>query len=562
MTRANETMAGKAGLTKVLIMVGGRWHPWELFGEVIANVLASRGGCEVTVTEDREAFCDLAGFDVVMIYTQGGNLTAGQEKGLMDFVSAGGGLVGVHGATASFKENAGYMEMIGTKFVGHGESAEIAIEHSDDYEDITPRLAKTWTIYNELYNLEVQTDAPLRAFQFGWWEAERKMLGYVRNYGDGRVFYTALGHGGPAINHPEFQDLLLKAVRYVTFKKETPLRWGIVGYGPACSMGAHHAENIALTANIELVAVCDKDPARIEVAKGEQGESLQYFTDIQDLIDAKCCDGVTVIVPHHVHAAVTVPLLQAGLHVISEKPFAITPDECDQMIAAADASGAALSVYHSRHWDADMWTIRQLVEEGLVGEVFAVEHNMCSFDRPWGEWRGHKPLSGGILYDMGAHGFEKMFQLVPRFDDEGKPINQKALLSGNFLKKIWFDTTNEDFGRAYVKFDTGLELTLLQSNISAADRPSFIVSGTEGSIATAPDGLEVKRFVHQQIRTTHVPYVTGLTWQSYYRNFVDHVLAGVPLIITPQLAKATIQCIHGCEVAARENRLVEVELDF
>ena len=49
---------------------------------------------------------------------------------------------------------------------------------------------------------------------------------------------------------------------------------------------------------------------------------------------------------------------------------------------------------------------------------------------------------------------------------------------------------------------------------------------------------------------------------SYYRNVADHLHCGVPLVITPQLANATIQCIHGCELAARENRLVEVDLQF
>ena len=76
----------------------------------------------------------------------------------------------------------------------------------------------------------------------------------------------------------------------------------------------------------------------------------------------------------------------------------------------------------------------------------------------------------------------------------------------------------------------------------------------------AVEGL--KQYVNNQIRTTMVPYVEGLSWQSFYRNFADHLASGVPLVITPELAKATIQCIHGCETASKENRAVEVEFDF
>ena len=61
--------------------------------------------------------------------------------------------------------------------------------------------------------------------------------------------------------------------------------------------------------------------------------------------------------------------------------------------------------------------------------------------------------------------------------------------------------------------------------------------------------------------TTEVPQIEGV-WGRYYKNVADHLLAGAPLIITPEWAKGPIQCIEGCEIAARENRIVEVTFDF
>ena len=549
-------------MKKVLLMLGGGYHPFEPCGKILSDFLTKTAGYEVVATEDRKRFTKLDGFDAVVIYTQGGKLTAAQEKGLLNFVTRGGGLVGIHCANDSFTGNEGYMEMIGSQFADHGHMADITVEHTDDYEEIVPRVAKSWVEFDEFYILKMRTKKKVRPFQYGWWEFDRKMMGYVRPYGKGRVLYTGLGHDQQAFNHPEFQALIHKAVRYVTREKETALRWGIVGYGPLYGMGKHHAELVQATAGLKLVAVCDKDPARIEAAKEELGPGLKYFLDAKDLIKSQSCDGVTVILPHNVHASVTVPLLEAGLHAISEKPFAVTPEECDQMIDAANRRGVVLSIYHSRHWDADMWTIREIVESGAIGDVFSIEHNMCHYGRPGQGWRTHKPISGGLLYDMGAHGFEKIFQIVPRTGWGGQPINRKAVLFGNFIKKVWWDTTCEDYCRAYVKFDSGLEAVLTQSHISSAGRPGWIVSGTTGSCVSTGDGIEVKRYVNGAIQTTLVPYVKGLNWQSYYRNFADHLHAGVPLIITPGLAKATIQCIHGCEVAARDNRLVEVEFDI
>jgi len=542
---------------KVLLMLGGDHHEFERCGEILTAFLTDAAGYEVVATQDRGQFRKLDGFDAVVLHTQGGKLTAAQERGLLAYVKQGGGLVGLHGATASFTGNDGYMEMIGMEFIDHGPRCDVTVEHSDDYEEIVPRVDKTWVQFDEIYTMKKRTDKRLRPFQYAWWEFERRVLGYTRPYGKGRVLYTGLGHSACGFRRPEFQDLVHKAIRYVTKEKETPLRWGIVGYGPLYGMGGHHAGFIGQTAGMNLVAVCDKDPARIEAAKEEQGKDLKYFLSTKDLIKSGCCDGVTVILPHNLHASVTVPLLDAGLHVISEKPFAITPAECDQMIDAAKASGAVLSVYHSRHWDNDMWTIRELVEAGEIGEVFSIEHNMCSYGRAGQAWRAHKPISGGLMYDMGAHGFEKIFQIVPKTD-----ANRKAALFGNFLTKVWHDTTVEDYTRGYVRFESGLEAMLTQSNISSAAKPKWVVSGTKGSCVSTPDGIELKQYVNGAMRTTAVPYKAGLTWQSYYRNFADHMHAGVPLIITPELAKATIQCVHGCEMASKAGHSIDVTFDF
>ena len=544
-------------MKKVLVMLGGGCHPFELCGEILSDFLTKTAGYEVECTEDRGRFRKLAGFDAVVIYTQGGKLTAAQEKGLLSYVRDGGGVVGIHCAADSFVENDGYMEMIGTQFAGHGPMCDITVEHTDDYEEIVPRVEKSWVEFDEFYILKKRTKQKLRPFQYGWWQFDRKMLGYVRPYGKGRVLYTGLGHDEQAFRHPEFQQLIHKAIRYVAKEKEKPLRWGIVGYGPLYGMGQHHADNLAKTAGMELAAVCDKDPARVEAAKKEHGKDVKYFLDSKDLAKSGCCDGVTVILPHNLHAPVTVPLLEAGLHVISEKPFAITPEECDRMINAAKASGVVLSVYHNRHWDEDMWTIRTLVEAGEIGEVFSIEHNMCGYGRPGQSWRAHKPISGGLMYDMGAHGFEKIFQIVPKTD-----ANRTATLFGNFMKKVWHDVTFEDYGRAYVKFASGLEATLTQSTIHAASKPGWIVGGTKGSCVSTGEGIELKQYVNGAVRTTIVPYVQGLSWTSYYRNFADHMFAGVPLIITAELAKATIQCIHGCEMASKANKSIDVKFDF
>ena len=551
-------------MKNVLLMVGGNWHPFGSCGEILKRDLEGLGSFAVEITEDAKKLTRLSKYDAVVFYTQGGKLTPKQEERLLEFVKGGGGVLGIHCAADSFTENEGYMEMIGTQFAGHGPMADVTVMLSEDADEIVPRVSKQFTIFDEFYLLKRRTKARLRAFMEGWWQFDRKLMSYVRGYGKGRVFYTGLGHDERAFEHPDFQDLILKGLRYVMKMEEpTPVRWGIVGYGPLYGMGGHHAQMVKRTHGFELTAVCDRDPKRLEAAKEEQGEELALFSDLNEMAASGLVDGAIVIVPHNVHAACVKPLLEAGLHVICEKPFAVTVAECDEMIALAEEKGVMLSVYQSRHWDADIVTLRELVESGVIGEVFSIEVNSAGFRRPGQQWRSHKAISGGTMYDMGAHYFEKIFQLVPKVDAAGNPINRKALLFGNFMKKVWHDVTNEDYCRAYVKFDSGLEAQVLQSNICAAARSHWVICGTKGGVTWGADGPVVTTIGSDgRHYTTNVPQVQDTDWWSYYKNVADHLRAGVPLIITAGLGRAVIQCLEGCETAAKENRLVEAEFDL
>ena len=188
---------------------------------------------------------------------------------------------------------------------------------------------------------------------------------------------------------------------------------------------------------------------------------------------------------------------------------------------------------------------------------------MVGYGRPGQAWRSHKPISGGALYDMGAHQFEKVLQLLPRTGAGGEKINRRASLYGHFLKKRWHDVTMEDYIRAYVRFDSGVEAQVVVSSLCAAPKPLWTVLGTRGAavVDSFRGGATVTTVDDSGVTyTAEVPAVEKPN--GYYRNVADHLLTGVPLVITPEWARGTIQCIEGCETAARENRVVEVEFSF
>jgi len=529
--------------------------------------LASKSGqFEIEVTQDRNRLADLSSYDAVALYIVAGSFTPEQEKGLTGFVRGGGGLLAVHASNALLGQYKDYIELIGSEFTGHDPMGHFDVTTESGFDDILPRLHGKFRVFDECFNFKPRTEDPLQFFQYGTWRLQRIPLSYIRNYGKGKVLYTGLGHDDNTFRLSAFQDLMIKGLRYVTNLKDKPeVRFGLVGYGPLFGMGGHHSGMIARTYGFRLAAICDKDPQRLEVAKKEQGEHIATFTDVKDMISSGLIDLGVVIVPHIYHAPVMKTLLEAGLHVLSEKPFVVHVSDADELIALAKEKGSVLSVYHNRHWDPDILTARDALESGVIGDVYSIECNMAGYGSPGQQWRDHKEISGGLLYDMGAHQFEKILQLVPWKDSSGNPINRHASLYGNYLKRKWYASTNEDHCRAYVRFESGIEAQLIQSNLCTAHKPLWSILGTQGSIVI--DGWDSDAVVNsimpdgRRVTQTY-PKISGDGWQGYYKNLADHLLSGLPLLITPEWAKATIQCIEGCEIASRENRLLEVTFDF
>ncbi|HGJ64253.1 TPA: hypothetical protein ENS27_02560 [bacterium] len=553
-------------MKKVLLLINAQSPPYSSFASMLKQVADNSGQFDITVSTDRQSLVDLSGYDSVALYILGGEFTSDQIKGLIKFVENGGGLLAVHASNALLGQYSDYLELIGTEFTGHDPLAPFEVTTEVGFDDILPRLTGRFNVIDECFRIKPKTDKPLRYFQYGTWRLERLPLSYVRDYGKGKVLYTALGHDEATFKLSAFQDIMIKGLRYVSNLKDNPeVKIGLVGYGPLFGMGGHHSGMIKQTHGFTLSAVCDKDPARLEAAKKEQGEGIATFTDVDDMIASGLIDLGIVIVPHIYHHPVAKKLLEAGLHVITEKPFVVHVSEADDLIAIAKEKGVMLSTYHNRHWDPDILTARDALESGVIGDVYSIECNMVGYGRPGQQWRDHKEISGGMLYDMGAHQFEKILQLVPWKNAQGQPINRKATLYGNFIKRKWFASTNEDYCRAYVKFNNGVEAQLVQSNLCAVSKPLWTILGTNGSITI--DGFDTDATVvsimpdGRRITETY-PKLTGSGWQGYYKNVADHLLSGLPLLITPEWAKATIQCIEGCEIASKENRLIEVKFDF
>jgi predicted dehydrogenase len=296
-----------------------------------------------------------------------------------------------------------------------------------------------------------------------------------------------------------------------------------------------------------LTAICDTDPRRIEGAVREHPD-IQAFPSATALAEAGLVDVAVIVTPHSTHAPLALELLEAGVGVICEKPFCLTIEEATRMIAAARERSLLLTVFHNRRWDADYLTIRQIIRRGLLGKVFQIEAYHGEYKHPGYWWRSDKAMSGGGLYDWGAHFIDWILNLMP---------GRIESVTGLLHKRMWHDVTNEDHCLATIRFEGGRSAQFEQSHLAAVGRPKWRILGTRGGLTAEWDSpVHVATFVHgaaaEKMQAPLVPQCNNAA--AFYTSVADHLLAGLPLDITPQSARRVIAVMELAERSSRSGK--------
>ncbi|NEC29704.1 Gfo/Idh/MocA family oxidoreductase [Streptomyces sp. SID8111] len=183
-----------------------------------------------------------------------------------------------------------------------------------------------------------------------------------------------------------------------------PLRVGLVGYGLAGSV--FHAPLIDATEGLVLDTVVTSHPERQQQAR-DAFPDVRVAASADELFDrADELDLVVVASPNRTHVPLATTALKAGLPVVVDKPLAGTAAEARELAALAEERGLLLSVFQNRRWDNDFLTLKKLVADGELGDVYRFESRFERW-RPQlkGGWResGDPAEIGGLLYDLGSH---------------------------------------------------------------------------------------------------------------------------------------------------------------
>ena len=326
------------------------------------------------------------------------------------------------------------------------------------------------------------------------------------------------------------------------------LRVGLLAYG---AIGHEHNLAVQGTDGLELTAVCDTNPARIAAAQ-ELAPSAAAFGDATEMLDSGLIDLVVISTPPNSHHSWAKAALERGLHVVLEKPMALTAAQCDELMALAAEKNSLLVVYQNRRYDADFVTRARLIADGAIGDVFHYDSFVGGYSEPCTYWHSNAEVSGGAIFDWGSHFIDQILSVIP--DDI-------AHVSGQNHKRVWMHATNADHAHVTITFASGTQATFVNSDLAAARKPKFYVLGTKGAIvgdwdpAAEPAVADLPAILtlhsHEGSRTT-VPLDTVAPF-AFHRSLVEHVTKGAPMQVQALQSRNVVAIMEAAEKSALDN---------
>lgn len=263
------------------------------------------------------------------------------------------------------------------------------------------------------------------------------------------------------------------------------MRFGIVGCG---AIGPTHAGALKQLEEAQLVAVADTIRERAQTMAEKFGVGKIYPSDHQ-LIQDPTIDAVIFATPSGMHARQAVQAMQAGKHVVVEKPMDVTLEACDQMIKVEQQTGRKLAIISQHRWDHASIFVKHAIDSGQLGKLILVDMTV----KWWrtqeyydsGDWRGtYRWDGGGALMNQGVHTVDLMQWLAGPVES----VFARCITAGHERIEV------EDVAVATLRFKNGAIGNLLATTAAYNGQPARLdLYGTEGSAIIEGDRLKMFR---------------------------------------------------------------------
>ncbi|MBB3113066.1 putative dehydrogenase [Paenibacillus phyllosphaerae] len=341
------------------------------------------------------------------------------------------------------------------------------------------------------------------------------------------------------------------------------IKVAIIGAGAISS--AHIESYLQFKERCTIVALCDLYPEKAEAKREQFGLDAVIVKDYKELLDREI-DLVSVCMPPFVHAPVTIDFLNAGSHVIVEKPMASSLEECDAMIEVAERSGKVLSVVAQNRFRNPIMKLKHVLDSGLAGKILHAQidsfwwRGHCYYDLWWrGTWEKE---GGGPTLNHAVHHIDALLWML------GQPSELQA-----FMSNVAHDNAEvEDLSIAMLKYPNGSLGQITSSVVHHGEEQQFIFQGQNARISapwrvtaseSLPNGFPKRDQSLEEKIQHYYDNLEDLPYEGHAAQ-IDNVLhaieTGEPVLIDGVSGRNTLELIMSIYKSATTGEKVTLPL--
>lgn len=348
------------------------------------------------------------------------------------------------------------------------------------------------------------------------------------------------------------------------------VRLGVIGLGNIAQQHIKHVQN-NLVPNCRLTAVSSRQkPASL--AAVELGSSVEHFTDYRALIDSGSCDAVLIATPTYNHCEIAAYALDAGLHILMEKPIGLSVYE-GEIILAKVKPGQQFGLMLNQRTDPVYVKIKELVDSGAIGEIQRTQWTMTNWFRPevyfavsdWrATWRGE---GGGLLVNQCIHNLD-IYQWI---------CGMPKMVNGFCGFGKYHDIEVEDEATAFFEYENGATGVFIGSTGEAPGISRFDIVGDLGTLSINGKALTLAQnhegtakfsrettdmFAMPKVELTdYTPSESINQHAKMVSNFVEAILDGVALIAPAEEGLASLSLANGILLSSWQKQPIAFPLD-
>lgn len=345
-----------------------------------------------------------------------------------------------------------------------------------------------------------------------------------------------------------------------------PIKTALLSYGMSGEI--FHAPLLSVEPGFELSSVVQRNSDKAK----KRYPNIKIVRNVNEIFDDQAIELVVVNTPNELHFQFAAQALEAGKHVIVEKPFTVTTQDADRLIDLAKKKNKLLTVFQNRRWDGDFLTVKSIVENKLVGKIAEFE---LHYDRyrnyiEANTWKEEQGPGSGILFNLGSHMLD---QVVSLFGMPSELDARVGIQRPNGRVEDYYDVRMQ-----YKDFHAIVKSSYLVREAT----PRYILHGTEGSFikygidpqeqalkdGKTPGmtgwGTEGKEWWGKINSTINGLHVEGLietvpgNYTQFYKSLYESIRNGKPLSVKPEESKDVIRLIEACYESNQSRKAVKI----